>query len=348
MSIDIMSDVWEGAPHSGGVFSVFLALADNADKNTGYCFPGLEYLAWKTRQSTRNVQHNLRQLADEDWITIVAGMGKNGTNGFYINKKKIADAAKKRKDEYEEMARKRQDEKISSLNPYREKVNVENSQVNKHIVSLEEPDETLESDDLEFPYFHLTIKNHQEPSDLKPSQLAVAGDTEKAKEVDIVERAFVYYCKKLKRDTKRYSLTPKRRERALSRLRERTKKVGREEACREIAHAIENLANSSYHRENNYIDWNDHIFGSAETFEKRLNWKTPQNQGGTKSEQQSKLYKSNENVIDNWIQNTIGERNQEENVGCEFPSQGRVILGETGRQPGIIGSLVRADDPLSS
>ena len=91
---------------------------------------------------------------------------------------------------------------------------------------------------------------------------------------ETVSRLFEFYRERLGRDPLRYSLTPERRKKAYLRLKERMKIRGSLAAAEiEAGQCIENLAASDNHQTNGYIDWIDHIFKSAEVFEKRLNWK---------------------------------------------------------------------------
>lgn len=99
----------------------------------------------------------------------------------------------------------------------------------------------------------------------------------------LVERVFVFYCEKVGRDPKKYTLTAERQAKALSRIAERLKvhKGELEPVKAELAQAIRNLAASDYHREGGYLDWTEQIFRSEEEFQKRLNWKKPEAPNGT-------------------------------------------------------------------
>jgi hypothetical protein len=94
---------------------------------------------------------------------------------------------------------------------------------------------------------------------------------------DLIVRMFDFYCEALDRDRKRYTLTDKRKEKALLRIRERFKvhKGDKAKVENDIVRAIENLAGSDFHRSGGYIDWEAQIFRSAEEFEKRLTWSRP-------------------------------------------------------------------------
>jgi hypothetical protein len=105
----------------------------------------------------------------------------------------------------------------------------------------------------------------------------------KSGEKEIIESAFRFYCDTFGKNLKRYQLTDARREKARSRFRERMKaNDGNESAVEaDFAHAIENLAASTYHVENGYTDWLAQIFRSQEEFEKRL--ERPKNGGSNGS-----------------------------------------------------------------
>lgn len=113
-----MNLVWEGSPHVGGPFNVMLALADNADDVTGYCYPGVEYLAWKTRQSTRNVQYSLKQLAEEGWIKIEVGTGPMRCNEYFLNIPRMQTSATERRRVFEEERKKKKGAKVAPSNPF--------------------------------------------------------------------------------------------------------------------------------------------------------------------------------------------------------------------------------------
>jgi hypothetical protein len=117
-------------------------------------------------------------------------------------------------------------------------------------------------------------------------------------ETDLTKRMFSFYCDAVNRDSRRYTLTEKRRKKAYLRIEERLKVHGGDRAKVEIeiVKAIENLAQSDYHRTNGYQDWENQIFRSEEEFEKRLNWSRPNGQPN-RSEQ-----------VSNSIRDTINQR----------------------------------------
>lgn len=94
---------------------------------------------------------------------------------------------------------------------------------------------------------------------------------------EAVERVFGFYCHKLGRNPKRYSLTDARREKAIARMRERVKVHDGDLKLAEsdLARAVENLAASDFHQAGGYLDWIDQIFKSEDEFQKRLNWVKP-------------------------------------------------------------------------
>lgn len=69
MSIKIMSHIWEHAEQAGTALLMLLALADNANED-GICWPGISYLARKTRMSERQAQRLIKKLAAEKAIII--------------------------------------------------------------------------------------------------------------------------------------------------------------------------------------------------------------------------------------------------------------------------------------
>ena len=71
MSAKLTGQVWElELPHK--LQAVLLALADNAHDDGTNCYPGVDYLAWKTGYDRRNVQRILRQLEETRLIVSVA------------------------------------------------------------------------------------------------------------------------------------------------------------------------------------------------------------------------------------------------------------------------------------
>lgn len=72
MSAKLTGQVWElDLPHKKQ--SVLLALADNAHDDGTNCYPGVDYLAWKTGYDRRSVQRILRELERDGLVVPVTG-----------------------------------------------------------------------------------------------------------------------------------------------------------------------------------------------------------------------------------------------------------------------------------
>ena len=69
MSVRVIGMVFEAGPVDPSLHGVMLALADNAD-DQGCAWPGVEVLAWKSRQSERNVLRLLKQLEELGWLAV--------------------------------------------------------------------------------------------------------------------------------------------------------------------------------------------------------------------------------------------------------------------------------------
>ena len=83
MSIRIMSRVWDHADSSLGELLVFLALADHAN-DKGFCWPGVEGLAKKSRLSERQTRYILRSLEAKGYIKTLIQQGPRGCNMYEI------------------------------------------------------------------------------------------------------------------------------------------------------------------------------------------------------------------------------------------------------------------------
>jgi Helix-turn-helix domain len=86
MSIEYLTAVWKDEYYTEKdktKLLVALAIADCADGN-GYAFPGVEYLAKKSRCGTRSVQELCRELEKDGKLEIQAGKGRNGTNLYRV------------------------------------------------------------------------------------------------------------------------------------------------------------------------------------------------------------------------------------------------------------------------
>lgn len=92
--------------------------------------------------------------------------------------------------------------------------------------------------------------------------------------VQAVEDLFQYYCKTFRRES-RYKLTEPRKAACLARLAECLADNGGDlhGAKQTATQAIDNLSRSEFHVNHGYCDWNDHLFKSPETFQKRLDMK---------------------------------------------------------------------------
>jgi hypothetical protein len=84
MSIKIVQLIWNAAPYKDSLLLTFLALADSAN-DAGFCWPSIQALAQKTRQSERNVRYLLRKLEADNAIFVNEQRGRNHTNTYQIN-----------------------------------------------------------------------------------------------------------------------------------------------------------------------------------------------------------------------------------------------------------------------
>jgi len=78
-----MSRVWDSADSSLGELLVFLALADHAN-DKGFCWPGVEGLAKKSRLSERQTRYILRNLEKKGYIRTLIQQGPRGCNMYEI------------------------------------------------------------------------------------------------------------------------------------------------------------------------------------------------------------------------------------------------------------------------
>lgn len=88
MSIRVQSLIWEFAPYEGNTLLTFLALGDWAD-DEGFCWPRMEQLAKKSRQSIRSSQYAVSKLSKDGYLIRVCGSGKGNSNEFHINMQKL-------------------------------------------------------------------------------------------------------------------------------------------------------------------------------------------------------------------------------------------------------------------
>ncbi len=83
MSISVIEMVWSHSTQKSGNLLVLLAIADNA-WDSGYAYPGVDYLAAKTRMSPRNVQRCIRNLEAAGELRCDIGAGPHGCNAYYV------------------------------------------------------------------------------------------------------------------------------------------------------------------------------------------------------------------------------------------------------------------------
>lgn len=83
MSIEVMTKVWDLSQQKGTPLLLMIAIADNANK-AGECWPGIDYLAEKTRISRRQVQRLLHKLEDEGELAVEYGTGRGYTHLLYV------------------------------------------------------------------------------------------------------------------------------------------------------------------------------------------------------------------------------------------------------------------------
>jgi hypothetical protein len=79
MSVRVMSMIFERYPNGGGEMLLALALADHAHDDGTHIHPGIKLLAFKTRQSERAVQYQLRRMEESGWL-ILKNSGNGGRN----------------------------------------------------------------------------------------------------------------------------------------------------------------------------------------------------------------------------------------------------------------------------
>jgi hypothetical protein len=88
MSIKIMNLIWEVAPYRGNTLLTFLALGDWSN-DEGVCWPRIETLAKKSRQSVRSAQYALDELQKDGMVAVVVNPGRGHQNEFQINAQKL-------------------------------------------------------------------------------------------------------------------------------------------------------------------------------------------------------------------------------------------------------------------
>ena len=81
MSIKCLNRVWEYSKQKGSALLLLLAISDNA-KDNGVAWPGIEYLASKTRVSTRTVMRLIKTIEDSGELIVSRELKYNR---YYIN-----------------------------------------------------------------------------------------------------------------------------------------------------------------------------------------------------------------------------------------------------------------------
>jgi hypothetical protein len=88
MSIRVQALIWEHAPYHGNTLLAFLALGDWSD-DKGHCWPKMETLARKSRQSERGAQYAIQALCRDGFLSVEVNPGKGRQNDFRINLQKL-------------------------------------------------------------------------------------------------------------------------------------------------------------------------------------------------------------------------------------------------------------------
>lgn len=125
---------------------VALAIADCADGN-GYAFPGVEYLAKKSRSTSRFVQIVSRELQRDGKLEIQAGKGRNGTNLYRLLGVKLVHPSK-------------QSEPVVGVKPVRGEASSGRNGLTAEVTAEVSPQITR------------SVRNHQEPSGTKEKEAA--------------------------------------------------------------------------------------------------------------------------------------------------------------------------------
>lgn len=82
MSIKIMTRVWEKSQFKGSKLLLLLAIADNAN-DKGEAWPGVEYLAKKTRLTERHITRLITELNKSDELAVIRGGRYQGDSNFF-------------------------------------------------------------------------------------------------------------------------------------------------------------------------------------------------------------------------------------------------------------------------
>ncbi len=147
---------------------------------------------------------------------------------------------------------------------------------------LEAGFKTVQLDGREWIYNErLLVILEEQKKKMRPEEVVISSSLlSKANFIDIegldlqTKNLFDHYLKLFERD-KRYRLTSSRQKKAEMRLLEymADEQVGLEGAVIAAKGAMANLASSEFHVEGGYFDWIDHLFGSRDIFQKRLDMK---------------------------------------------------------------------------
>lgn len=83
-----MNLVWQNAPYRGNALLTLLALADWCNDD-GICWPKVENLAAKSRQSVRSAQYAIDELCHDEILATVRNPGRGNRNEYVINLQKL-------------------------------------------------------------------------------------------------------------------------------------------------------------------------------------------------------------------------------------------------------------------
>lgn len=84
MSVYVSRDVWEYSKAKGSELLVLLAIADNANGETGIAWPSVGYIAKKTRLSERQVIRQIARLEEIGELSVKRNAGVNGVNHYRV------------------------------------------------------------------------------------------------------------------------------------------------------------------------------------------------------------------------------------------------------------------------
>lgn len=89
MSIRVMSLVWKTAENWTPIqLLTLLALGDWADDD-GLCWPKMEKLASRSRQSVRNARYTITRLTQDGFLEVLEGGGRGKANMFQLNLQRL-------------------------------------------------------------------------------------------------------------------------------------------------------------------------------------------------------------------------------------------------------------------